>query len=240
MTRSLIFFLLLIIPFTSMAADDGFVKLRLRLVEELRVDARHAGRALDRKVLDVLARVPRHEFVPPEFRHLAYRNHPLPIGYGQTISQPFIVALMTDLLDIKSDDVVLEIGTGSGYQAAVLAELAAQVYTIEIVRALGEGAGERLKRLGYENVHVRVADGYYGWKEYAPFDAIIVTCAAGHVPPPLVEQLRPGGRMVIPIGGAYDVQILMVITKSRSGALKTRQVIPVRFVPMTGRAQTAR
>lgn len=209
------------------------------MIREIQDDAKltssELGRDhLDERVINAMAKVPRHEFVPVEMKHLAYRNYPLPIGYGQTISQPFIVALMTDLLELKKDQVVFEIGTGSGYQAAVLSGLARKVYTVEIIRALGESAQKRFERLGYNNVEVLVGDGYYGWKEKAPFDAIIVTCAAGHVPPPLLEQLRPGGRMVIPIGGVYTVQTLMVVTKDRKGHVRTKRIIPVRFVPMTG------
>jgi protein-L-isoaspartate(D-aspartate) O-methyltransferase len=186
--------------------------------------------------MNAMTKVPRHEFVPAHLRNDAYANIPLPIGKGQTISQPFIVALMTDLLETKKDDVVLEIGTGSGYQAAVLAELVKKVYTIEIIKELGESARERLARLTYKNVEVRIADGYFGWEEHAPFDSIIVTAAAGHVPPPLIRQLKPGGRIVIPVGSAYQVQMLMVVKKDASGKLKTEQVLPVRFVPLTGKA----
>jgi protein-L-isoaspartate(D-aspartate) O-methyltransferase len=164
----------------------------------------------------------------------AYENRPLPIGHDQTISQPYIVALMTDLLRLDKDDTVLEVGTGSGYQAAVLAELARSVCTIEIVEPLGIEARERLARLGYRNVEVRIGDGYKGWPEKAPFDAIMVTAGAPHVPPPLVEQLKPGGRMVIPVGPASMIQSLMLIEKKRDGTTVSRDIIPVRFVPLTG------
>jgi protein-L-isoaspartate(D-aspartate) O-methyltransferase len=190
----------------------------------------------DKAVLDAMRAVPRHEFVPADRRGGAYDDTPLPIGYGQTISQPYIVALMTELLELKPGEKVLEIGTGSGYQAAVLSELTPQVYTIEIVEPLCRQAGERLTRLGYQAIQVRCGDGYDGWPEAAPFDGIIVTCAAGHVPPPLWEQLKPGGRMVIPIGGTYDTQRLVVLTKQADGGRTSRNVIPVRFVPMTGKA----
>jgi protein-L-isoaspartate(D-aspartate) O-methyltransferase len=158
----------------------------------------------------------------------------LPIGHGQTISQPYIVALMTDLMQLEPDDVVLEIGTGSGYQAAVLAELAKSVFSIEIVEPLGKSAAERLRRLGYRRVDVKVADGYYGWAEHAPFDGIMVTAAASHVPPPLVRQLKPGGRMVIPVGTAFLTQHLMLVEKRRDGSVVSRQILPVQFVPLTG------
>jgi protein-L-isoaspartate(D-aspartate) O-methyltransferase len=177
--------------------------------------------------------VPRHEFVPREVRALAYEDMPVPIGYGQTISQPFIVALMTDLLDLKPGARVLEIGTGSGYQAAVLSPLAEQVYSIEIVPELGAAAAEVIDRLGYANVETKVADGYYGWPEAAPFDGIVVTAAASHIPPPLIEQLKPGGRMVIPIGAAFAAQYLMLVEKRADGGVTTRQLLPVQFVPFT-------
>jgi protein-L-isoaspartate(D-aspartate) O-methyltransferase len=175
--------------------------------------------------------VPRHEFVPKEERRAAYRNRPLPIGHGQTISQPFIVALMTDLLRLKADSRVLEVGTGSGYQAAVLAVLAGEVYSIEIVEALGLRASRTLKRLGFANVETKIGDGYAGWPEHAPYDGIIVTAAPDHVPPALVEQLKPGGRLVIPVGGLS--QDLIVIEKQPDGRTTSKEVIPVRFVPMT-------
>jgi len=189
---------------------------------------------LDPEVMAVLGKVPRHEFVPEDVRAYAYRNRPLRIGYGQTISQPYIVALMTDLLAIGPEDTVLEVGTGSAYQAAVLSALVKDVYTMEIIEALGQQAKARLKRLGYDNVETRVGDGYYGWEEHAPFDGIIVTAAAGHIPPPLVRQLKPGGRMVIPVGGRFLTQYLMLVEKQPDGGVKTRQILPVRFVPLTG------
>jgi protein-L-isoaspartate(D-aspartate) O-methyltransferase len=172
--------------------------------------------------------------VPADLQRLAYENRPLPIGYGQTISQPYIVALMTDLLDVRDDDVVLEIGTGSGYQAAVLAAVVKHVYTVEIIPELAQQATARLKRLRYDNVTTRAADGYYGWEEHAPFAGIIVTAAANHVPPPLIKQLKPGGRMIIPVGNPFSTQQLVVVEKSPSGAISTRKVLPVRFVPVTG------
>ena len=222
--------------------DDRYGIQSQEMLREIEADALYASSTLgrnhiDKRVMSAMEKVPRHEFVPAHLRSSAYANRPLPIGHGQTISQPFIVALMTDLLEAKKDDVVLEIGTGSGYQAAVLAELVKKVYTIEIIKELGESARERLERLRYKNIEVRLADGYFGWEEHAPFDAIIVTAAAGHVPPPLIRQLKAGGRIVIPVGGVYQVQMLMVVTKAASGKLKTQQVLPVRFVPLTGRAK---
>ncbi|MBS1271937.1 MAG: Protein-L-isoaspartate O-methyltransferase [Candidatus Marinimicrobia bacterium] len=188
------------------------------------------------KVLDAMRSVPRHLFVPKSQRSNAYRDRPLPIGHGQTISQPYIVAYMTEILNLSSDDKVLEIGTGSGYQSAVLSEITPHVYTIEIIEALGRQAKERYEKLGYDSIRVKIADGYFGWKEYAPFDAIIVTAAAGHVPPPLLKQLKPDGVMMIPVGSPYLTQTLMKVTKSESGEMRTQNLMPVRFVPMTGEA----
>jgi protein-L-isoaspartate(D-aspartate) O-methyltransferase len=194
-----------------------------------------AGRTgISPQVLDVMGTVPRHEFVPEELRASAYDDRPLPIGFGQTISQPYIVALMTDLLAVEPGDAVLEVGTGSGYQAAVLAPLAARVFTIEIVPQLAATASERLARLGYDNVRVRAGDGYYGWQEEAPFDGIVVTAAASHIPPPLIRQLRPGGRMVIPVGSPFFVQHLTLVEKHEDASVTSRQLLPVRFVPLTG------
>jgi protein-L-isoaspartate(D-aspartate) O-methyltransferase len=180
------------------------------------------------------ARVPRHGRDAADLRRHAYDNRPLPIGQGQTISQPYIVALMTDLLECGRDAKVLEVGTGSGYQAAVLAEVVGHVYTIEIVPELGEGARGTLERLGYGNVTVRVGDGYLGWPEHAPFDGIIVTAAPSEVPPPLIEQLRPGGRIVIPVGEPWSGQNLIVLEKQPDGSIRRRNVLPVAFVPLTG------
>lgn len=190
--------------------------------------------ALDIDVLRSLGTVKRHEFVPDVQKPYAYENRPLPIGYGQTISQPYIVALMTDLIAPEDGDIVLEIGTGSGYQAAILAELVEHVYTIEIIEELADESAARLKRLGYDNVTVQLADGYYGWEEHAPYDAIVVTAAASHVPPPLVQQLKPGGKLVIPVGGRFTTQQLLVLEKTPDNEIITRQVATVRFVPLTG------
>ena len=216
-----------------------FDSARQKMVEEIIADAdatsSYSGiSALSPGVIAAIKKVERHRFVPTALAAVAYLNRPLPIGHGQTISQPFIVALMTELMKIKKGDRVLEIGTGSGYQAAVLAEIAGSVYTIEIIEPLGQEAGERLKSLGYRNVETRVGDGYYGWPQVAPFDAIMVTAAASHVPPPLLKQLKPGGRMVIPLGTQFMTQYLMLVEKQQDGSLTSRQILPVRFVPLTG------
>lgn len=190
-------------------------------------------RSLDPVVLDAMRQVPRHLFVPEELRPHAYRNVPLPIGYEQTISQPYIVALMTDLLDVEPGHEVLEVGTGSGYQAAVLSKLVRQVNTIEIVEQLAERAGRQLAEIGADNVAVRAGDGYAGWPERAPFDRIMVTAGADHLPRPLIDQLRPGGRMVIPVGRSINQLDLTVVEKDLKGRLRTRRVLPVAFVPLT-------
>ncbi|MFH1338892.1 MAG: protein-L-isoaspartate(D-aspartate) O-methyltransferase [Candidatus Omnitrophota bacterium] len=203
----------------------GFGKLREEMVRT-QIEARGIG---NERVLEAMRRVPRHKFVPWLYRKFAYEDTPLPIGEGQTISQPYIVALMTELLDLTGGERVLEIGTGSGYQAAVLAELAAEVYTIEILPTLAHRAKELLEELGYRNIKVKCGDGYLGWEEYAPFDAVIVTCAPEEIPKNLVEQLADGGKMVIPVGSAY--QELKLIQK-KNNAIKISGVIPVRFVPM--------
>lgn len=221
------------------AQGGEFDVARHRMVEEVLSDAAetsaYSGRAaLSPGVIAAMEKVERHRFVPDALTTVAYLNRPLPIGYGQTISQPFIVALMSDLMRVKAGDKVLEIGTGSGYQAAILAEMADSVYSIEIIEPLGKQAGERLKSLGYRNVQTRVGDGYYGWPEAAPFDAIMVTAAASHVPPPLIKQLKPGGRIVIPLGTQFMTQFLMLVEKKQDGSVTTRQILPVRFVPLTG------
>ena len=187
----------------------------------------------DAEVLAAMRAVPRHEFVPADLSERAYGDGPLPIGHGQTISQPYIVASMTEELRVKAGDRVLEIGTGSGYQAAVLAEITDHVYTIEIVEPLADAARERLARLGYDKVRTKKGDGWFGWKDAGPFDAIVVTAAAAQVPPPLVEQLAPGGRMVVPVGQPYAVQTLVVVTKDADGTVRTKSLYDVRFVPFT-------
>jgi len=188
----------------------------------------------DNRVLEVMRKVPRNLFVPPSLQSCAYANRPLPIGQGQTISQPYIVAFMTEALDLKPDDKVLEIGTGSGYQAAVLAKLAQSIFSIEIIESLGKSASEKLKRLGYDNVQVLIGDGYRGWPKQAPFDAIILTAAPEKIPQPLIDQLAESGRLIAPVGGRD--QELVLLTK-RSGKIERRNLLPVRFVPMTGKAQ---
>lgn len=236
-------FLALLLGLTTVGAPfaraQDWTALREGMVAAIRADVT-ATRSYIRKgslrpeVLAVLGRVPRHAFVPADVRPSAYENRPLPIGFGQTISQPYIVALMTDLLEPDPEDRILEVGTGSGYQAAVLAELVGRVYTIEIIPELARRAGERFQRLGYANIDVRQGDGYFGWPGGDTFDSIIVTAAADHVPPPLVRQLKNGGRMVIPVGDRFSVQHLLLITKDHQGNLETRQILPVRFVPLTG------
>jgi len=230
--------LLFLVPVLLNSALGDYEDERTALVDEVRSwavrDPPPGKSSLDEDVLRALGEVRRHEFVPAKLRSEAYANHPLPIGYGQTISQPYIVALMTDLVNPDADDVVLEVGTGSAYQAAVLAKLVRQVYSIEIVEPLAVQASERLDRLGYENVETKLGDGYFGWEDHAPFDAIVVTAAASHVPPPLIAQLKPGGRMVIPVGGRFQVQYLLLIEKTGEGEIVTRQITAVRFVPLTG------
>src|SRR5881227_3424237 len=186
----------------------------------------------DERVLAAMSKVPREEFVPQDSRATSYTDQPLPIGYGQTISQPYIVAFMTEQLHPSSSDSVLEIGTGSGYQAAVLAELVAEVYSIEIIEPLAKSAEATLQRLGYKNVHVKVGDGYKGWSEHAPFDSIIVTCAPEHVPQPLIDQLKEGGRMIIPVGAKFAQELYLL--EKKDGRLEQSAVLPVRFVPMAG------
>ena len=208
---------------------DDWLEERMKMVD---TQIRRRG-VTDQEVLAAMESVPRHEFVPDHLKGQAYADHPLPIGYGQTISQPYIVALMTELLQLKHTDRVLEIGTGSGYQAAILGQIVAEVYTVEIVEPLAIEARERLKRLGYTNVHTLHADGYYGWQEHAPYDAIIVTAAPDHIPQPLVQQLKDGGQLVIPVGPPGGYQTLWQITKE-GDQIKKRNVTGVLFVPLTG------
>jgi protein-L-isoaspartate(D-aspartate) O-methyltransferase len=223
------------------ASDDSdYNEARDAMINAINQDARYTGfltkrQQLDEHVMAAMKKVPRHRFVAPDLVDVAYENRPLPIGHGQTISQPYIVALMTDLLNVNKDDVVLEVGTGSGYQAAVLAELVKAVYTIEIIPPLAKSATLRLEQLGYDNVTTRIADGYYGWQEHAPFDAIVVTAAASHIPPPLIKQLKPGARMIIPVGSFFFTQQLTIVEKNPDGAVITRQILPVAFVPLTGK-----
>ncbi|MCD6521308.1 protein-L-isoaspartate(D-aspartate) O-methyltransferase [Candidatus Calescamantes bacterium] len=224
--KRFVFFLLSLFLLSQLQSED-WEKLRREMVEKQII----ARGVKDPRLIQAMLKVERHLFVPPAYRHLAYTDQPLPIGEGQTISQPYIVALMTELLELKGDEKVLEIGTGSGYQAAILAELAQEVYTIEIIPKLAESARKRLEKLGYKNIKVKCGDGYMGWEEYAPFDAIIVTCAPDHIPKPLLEQLKEGGRMVIPVGEYYQELILV---RKKEGKIIKRSIIPVRFVPMTG------
>ena len=220
------------------AADD-YSKQRQQMVADIKnmvsATRSHIGKAaLDDRVMAAMGKVLRHELVPDEIRHHAYINNAMPIGENQTISQPYIVALMTDLAAVNQKSKVLEIGTGSGYQAAVLAELVDHVYTIEIIEALGRRAEKDLQRLGYENITVRTGDGYHGWPENAPFDAILVTAAIEHVPQALIDQLRPGGKMVIPLGKQHSVQTLTVVEKNTEGIISYHEILPVGFVPLTG------
>jgi len=222
-------------------AQIDLAAARARLVREVEDDMRATASSTGRSALSpavqrALATVPRERFVPPALASYAYDNRPLPIGEDQTISQPFIVALMTDLMEVKPGDRVLEIGTGSGYQAAVLAELAATVYTIEIVEPLAREAAGRLNQLGYRNVVAKVGDGYQGWPEHAPFDAIMVTAAPREVPQPLIEQLKPGGRLVVPIGGQAAGQALLLIEKKTDGTVMRRNILAVSFVPLTDKS----
>ncbi len=227
----------LLLAFTATADEVDYSMARETMVDEVHFYATlardTAEEALDEDVMQSLGTVKRHEFVPARQQPFAYDNRPLSIGHGQTISQPYIVALMTDLIEPDRDFVVLEIGTGSGYQAAILAKLVTHVYSIEIIEALADQAAARLARLGYDNVTTKLGDGYYGWEEHAPFDAIIVTAAASHVPPPLLKQLRPGGRMIIPVGGRFMIQQLLLLEKTDDDEVITRQIAAVRFVPLT-------
>ncbi len=228
-----------LIVMTMAAAQDAFDAPRRKMVDEIAATARETasetGRvAFSARVMNAITKVERHRFVAAGDEANAYRNSPRGIGNGQTISQPYIVALMSDLLDLQGGEKVLEIGTGSGYQAAVLAELAATVYSIEIIEPLGRIAAQRLSAAGYKNVVTRIGDGYQGWREAAPFDAIMVTAAAPAVPPALIEQLKSGGKLVIPVGSQSSHQALLLITKAADGKTQTRHVLAVRFVPLTG------
>ena len=229
-----------LILFTSgLVIADEYTLHRQQMVDVIKDDVHTTEKAINKKsfnkvVMQAMNTVPRHEFVPAGLRSQAYENRPLPIGHGQTISQPYIVALMTDLLEPQPDQRILEIGTGSGYQAAVLAQLVAQVYSIEIIEALSESSTQLLSQLGYDNVKTRITDGYNGWPQHAPFDGIIVTAAISHIPPPLVQQLKKGGRMIIPVGTRFQTQYLTLVEKDLQGKVTTRQLLPVIFVPFTG------
>jgi protein-L-isoaspartate(D-aspartate) O-methyltransferase len=220
------------------ADEERYSRARMKMVEEIREMAYDASDdvsgPISENVLAVMSKVPRHRFVPDDELYSAYYNNPLPIGHGQTISQPYIVALMTDLLKLEKKQTVLEVGTGSGYQAAVLSELAGRIYSIEIVAPLAAQVAKVLSELGYTNVEVKAGDGSAGWPEHAPYDGIIVTAAAEHIPQPLLDQLKSGGRLVIPVGGRYDAQELLLITKDNEGVFHRKNIEPVRFVPLTG------
>ena len=227
---------------TVRAEEDRWALARAAMVDTIQAHAASlpqsvTGRGISPAVLDVMGKVPRHRFVPEQAQRQAYADMPLSIGFGQTISQPFIVALMSHLVGARPESTVLEIGTGSGYQAAVLSPLAKTVCTIEIIPGLGETAARRLRDLGHANVQAKVGDGYFGWPECGPFDGILVTAAAGHVPPPLVQQLKPGGRMVIPVGTVFGPQFLTLVEKTTAGQVTSRQILPVRFVPLTRETQ---
>ena len=209
------------------------------MVRQLQHHGSGNARITDEAVVAAMRAVPRHRFVPRAQRSRAYADSPLPIGHGQTISQPYIVALMTQLAAVAPGMKVLEVGTGSGYQAAVLAQLTDRVYTLEIISPLARGVAERFKRLGLDTISASEGDGYYGWEQHAPFDRIVVTAAAAHIPPPLVEQLKPGGRMVIPVGPKWGAQRLMLVLKDEAGQVTTRSILPVRFVPLTGGGDAA-
>jgi len=214
--------------FSPLYGQDKYERERKKMIKN-QIQSRGIT---DKKTLEAIESVPRHLFVPDEYRDRAYDDGPLPIGYGQTISQPYIVAYMTELLNVGPDDIVLEIGTGSGYQAAVLSRIVKKVYTVEIIEELGLAAKERLKALNYNNVEVKIGDGYYGWEEHAPYDGIIVTAAAEFIPPPLIEQLKDNCNMIIPVGSPFNIQNLMLVKKS-GGKITTKSLIPVRFVPLT-------
>lgn len=223
-------------PHNVSPPDHNHPAFKERVKERRRLVSRYiqAEGIKEPNVIKAMVTIPRHAFVRKDELSRAYGDYPLPIGYGQTISQPYIVAYMTQALRLGDDDKVLEVGTGSGYQAAVCAEIAKVVYTIEIVKPLAQSAKKRLKELGYHNVITKAGDGYYGWEEHAPFDAIIVTAAAGFVPPPLIEQLKEGGRMIVPVGSPFGNQTLMLITKDQDGKIHSKRLLPVMFVPMTG------
>lgn len=240
MLRTLAIICATLVPLISLGGEeDRFVVERRALVAEIGELARstqaETGQgAFSGEVMEAMGKVPRHRFVPSEIERYAYLNRPLPIGYGQTISQPFLVAYMTELLQVNKDSKVLEIGTGSGYQAAILSELTREVYTIEIIEPLAARAADALRNNGYANVQVRTGDGYYGWEEHAPFDAIMVTAAASHVPHPLIIQLKRGGRMLIPLGSGFMPQHLVLVEKDMQDRVHTRELLPVQFVPLTG------
>ena len=241
MRKHLVFILIVILVFCltifAQEQEEEREEVFTRRRQNMVINQLQSRDITDSKVLQAMLTVPRHQFVDPRIRESAYNDYPLSIGEGQTISQPYIVALMTQLLELKGDEKVLEIGTGSGYQAAVLAEIVKEVYTIEIYESLSEKSEKLLTNLGYQNIKFKVGDGYHGWEEHAPYDAIIVTCAPDHVPPPLLQQIKNnGGRIVIPLGGIWMVQTLMKIEKIE-GKIKSKGIIGVRFVPMIGHSR---
>jgi protein-L-isoaspartate(D-aspartate) O-methyltransferase len=216
------------------STDDPFKPSRETMVRH-QIERRGVR---DARVLGAMRAVPRHLFVPPKHREDAYNDHPLPIGLGQTISQPYIVAYMTEIVSPDPNDVVLEVGTGSGYQAAVLAQVVKRVYTVEIFQQLADEASQRFRDLDYTNIELKSGDGYYGWEEHGPFDAIVVTAAPEHIPPPLIRQLKPGGVMVIPVGNRFQVQTLVLVQKDAEGKVTSKNLLPVRFVPLLGKHPT--
>ena len=231
---------LLLCSSLGLTAGNDYSRQREQMIRIIEADVHATSIYLNKEILDsrviqALNTVPRHALVPTSQRQHAYLNRPLAIGYGQTISQPYIVAIMTDLLNPRPEHKILEIGTGSGYQAAVLSRLVRQVYTIEIIEALGKRARKDLGKLSYDNIQIRIGDGYYGWEQHAPFDGIVVTAAASHIPPPLIQQLKPGGRMIIPVGSRFLTQQLLLVIKDEEGKVTTQQILPVRFVPLTGK-----
>ena len=232
--------ILSLLLFSNVAlVEDDYSRQREELARTIEADVAATSvylnkESLDPRVMQAMKTVPRHALVPKNVKSKAYLNRPLPIGYGQTISQPYIVAIMTDLLNPQPEHKILEIGTGSGYQAAILSRLVQQVFTIEIIQELGMRAKKDLAELGYANIQTQISDGYYGWEQHAPFDGIVVTAAASHVPPPLIKQLKLGGRMIIPVGSSFLTQQLLLIVKDDEENVTTRQILPVRFVPLTG------
>jgi protein-L-isoaspartate(D-aspartate) O-methyltransferase len=245
MIRHLFSALLAGLTTTDLAAqqtEQEFTEARQRMVQTIQREVRHTSdylekKQLDKRVIHALESVPRHLLVPEAQRQSAYENRPLPIGYGQTISQPYIVAIMTDLIAPKAHHKALEIGTGSGYQAAVMSRLVKKVFSMEIIEPLGQLAKQRLDKLDYRNIEVAIEDGYHGWAAEAPFDIIIVTAAASHIPPPLIEQLKPGGKMIIPVGSRFMTQQLLLVTKDQQNEVTVRQVLPVRFVPLVSKSE---
>jgi len=233
--RVFVILVCLVIPVSHLCAEEPYLQKRLAMVEK---DLKGRG-IKDKKVLAAMTNVPRHLFVPEKLRDKAYSDHPLPIEEGQTISQPYVVALMTEALGLSNTEKVLEIGTGSGYQAAVLSGMVKEVYTIEIRKSLADTASRRLRDFGYSNVKVKYADGYFGWQEHAPFDAIIITAFVNHIPPPLLKQLKEGGRLVVPLGNTLFYQTLTLLTKKK-GELQVTQIGPVAFVPMVGEIEKKR